>query len=137
MTRTIRSLASLAVLLTAIAASGQLSQQARVTVPFSFVAGGASSPAGDYRVSVNRDQNLVTLIGNNSKSIMFFTMRGWTSPDGRSYLRFHHYGEHWFLERIAINGVAEDVPIDKRVKEVFTASTQGTGGPVSADVAVH
>ena len=137
MTRTIRSLASLAVLLTAIAASGQLAQQARVTVPFSFVAGGTSSPAGDYRVSVNRDQNLVTLISNNSKSIMFFAMRGWPSADGRSYLRFHHYGDQWFLEKIAINGVAEEVPIDKRAREVFTASTQGTGGPVSSDVAAH
>jgi hypothetical protein len=27
--------------------------------------------------------------------------------------------------------------VDKRVKEVFTASTQGAGGPVSSDVAVH
>lgn len=137
MTRKIRTFAGLAVLLTAIAASGQISQQARVTVPFSFVAGGTSSPAGDYRVAINKDQNLVTLSSNNSKPIMFLTIRAWPSPDGRSYLRFHHYGERWFLERIAINGVAQEVPIAKRVKEVFTASNQGTGGPVSSDVAVH
>jgi hypothetical protein len=137
MTGKIRSLAGLAMLLTAIAASGQISQRARVTVPFSFVAGSTSSPAGDYRVLVNEEGNVVTLISDSSKPIMFLTISASVSADGRSYLRFHHYGEHWFLERLAINGVARELPIDKRVKEVFTASNQGTGGPVSSDVAVH
>ena len=137
MTAQIRSFAGLAVLLTAIAASGQIAHQARATVPFSFVAGATSSPAGDYRVSVDKDRNTVTLISNSSKPIVFLTISAWPSPDGRTYLRFHQYGEHWFLERVAINGVAQEVPIAKRVKEVFTASTQGTGGPVSSDVAVH
>ena len=137
MTGKIRSLAGLAMLLIAIAATGQTSQRARVTVPFSFVAGGTSSPAGDYRVSLDRERNMVTLSSDSSKPIMFLTISAWPSSDGRSYLRFHHYGEHWFLERVAINGVAQEVPFDKRVKEVFTASIQGTGGPVSSDVAVH
>jgi hypothetical protein len=137
MTRQIRNFAGLAVLLTAIAASGQIAHQARVTVPFSFVAGGSSSPAGDYQVVINTDRNLVTLISNSSKPILLLTINAWPSPVGRSYLRFHHYGEHWFLERVAINGVAQEVPINKRVKEVFIASTQGAGGPVSSDVATH
>jgi hypothetical protein len=123
--------------LTAIAASGQIAHEAGVTVPFSVVAGGTSSPAGDYRVWVDKDRNLVTLISNNSKPVMLLTISAWPSPDGRSYLRFHHYGEHWFLEKVAINGVAQEVPIAKRVKEVFTASNMGNGGPVSSDVAVH
>ena len=137
MTRKIRSFAGLAMLLTALAASGQIAHQARVTVPFSFVAGGTSSPAGDYKVSVDEDRKMVTLLSDGSKPVMLFTISAWAAPDGRSYLRFHHYGEHWFLEKIAINGVAQEVPIDKRVKQVFTASNQGTGGPVSSDVAVH
>ena len=133
----IRMFAGLAMLLTAITASAQIAQQARVTVPFSFVAGGTSSAAGDYTVSFNRDRNVVTLTGNGSKPFMFLTISAWPSLDDRTYMRFHHYGEHWFLERVAINGVAQEVPIDKRVKEVFVASTQGSGGPVSSDVAVH
>ncbi|MGH9515710.1 MAG: hypothetical protein ACRD3P_08545 [Terriglobales bacterium] len=137
MTGKIRSLAGLAVLLTAIGASGQTSHRARVSVPFSFVAGGTSTPAGDYKVLVNEEGNVVTLTSDSSKPIMFLTINASPSPVGRSYLRFHHYGEHWFLERVAINGVARELPIDKRVKEVFTASTQGTGGPLSSDIAVH
>ena len=135
MTGKIRSLAGLAVLLTAIAASGQTSL--RVTVPFSFVAGRTSSPAGDYRVLLNEEQNILTLISDSSKPITVLTVNALPSSNGRCYLRFHHYGEHWFLERVAINSVARELPIDKRVKEVFTASTLGSGGPVSSDVAVH
>jgi hypothetical protein len=40
MTRKIRTFAGMAMVLTAIAASGQIAHEARVTVPFSFVAGG-------------------------------------------------------------------------------------------------
>jgi hypothetical protein len=137
MTAKIRSLAGLAMLLTGIAAGGQVSHKARVTVPFSFVAGGTSSPAGDYKVYIDNDRHLVTLSSDTSKSIMFLTISASPSSDGRSYLRFHQYGDHWFLERISINGEAQEVPIAKRVKEVFTASNMGNGGPVSSDVAVH
>ena len=137
MTKQIRTFAGLAVLLTALAASGQISQRARVTVPFSFVAAGTNLSAGDYTVSLNEDRNMVTLMSNGSKPVILLALSGWTSPDGRSYLRFHRYGEHWFLEQVAINGVADDVPIAKRVKEVFTASAQDSEGPLSADIALH
>ena len=137
MTRQIRNFAGLALLLTAIAASGQLSHQARVTVPFSFMAGGRSTPAGDYKVNVDLSQDLVTLSTDGSNPIMLITYSAWQSQDSRTYLRFHRYGEHWFLEQVAIDGVAEAIPIAKRVKEVFTASITGDGGPILADIAVH
>ena len=136
MTRQIRNFAGLAVLLTAIAATGQISHQARVTVPFSFVAGGKSSLPGDYRVSIDRSRSLVTLSSYGSNPIMILTSSAWPQ-NGKCYLRFHRYGEHWFLEQVAISGLAQNVQIDKRVKEVFTASTDGSGGPSSADVTVH
>ena len=137
MTRSIRSFVGLAVLVTAVAANAQFSHQARVSVPFSFTAGGIVSPAGDYRVDVDRSREMVTLSAENSKTIMFFTIAAWPHPDGRSYLRFHRYGERWFLEQVAINGVAEDVPIAKRVRQVFTASNTVDGGSLSADIALH
>lgn len=136
MIRQIRNFASVVMLLGAIA-SGQIAHRARVTVPFSFVAGGTSSPAGDYRVLIDKERNVITLISDTSKPIMLISFSASPSADGRTYMRFHHYGEHWFLERVAINGVAQEVPIDKRVKQVFTASNMGNGGPVSSDVAVH
>jgi len=137
MTRHIRNFAGLAVLLTAISAHGQVGQQARVTVPFSFVAGGKSSPPGDYRLNISRDGNLATLSTADASGIMFLTYGAWQGQGTKTYLRFHRYGERWFLEQVAISGLTRDVMVDKRVKEVFTASTQGAGGPVSSDVAVH
>ena len=137
MTRSIRSFVGLAVLVTAVAANAQFSHQARVSVPFSFTAGRTVSPPGEYRVDVDRSREMVMLSTENSKPVMFFTIAAWREPDGRSYLRFHRYGERWFLEQVAINGVAEDVPIAKRVKEVFTASNSVDGGPLSADIALH
>lgn len=138
MTRNIRNFAGLAVLLTVISAHGQVHQQLRVTVPFSFVAGGKSSPPGDYRLNINQDGNIATLsTADASGGAMFITYGGWQGQGSRSYLRFHRYGERWFLEQVAIRGLTRDVMVDKRVKQVFTASTQGAGGPVSSDVAVH
>jgi hypothetical protein len=137
MTRLIRSFAGLAVLLTAIAANAQYPHEARVTVPFSFMVEGRSSPPGNYLVDIDRERDVVTLISSDAKPIMFITSNAWQPQDGRTYLRFHRYGERWFLERVAINGVAQDVSIAKRVKEVFTASTMGNGGPILADIAAH
>lgn len=137
MTRSIRSFVGLAVLVTAVAANAQFAHQARVTVPFSFTAGGRISPPGDYRVEVDRSRDMVMLSSDNSKPIMFLTIAAWQQAEGRSYLRFHRYGEQWFLEQVAINGLAEDVPIAKRLKEAFTASNSVDGGPLSADIALH
>lgn len=137
MTRQIRNFAGLAMLLTAIAASGQLSHQARVTVPFSFMAGGTNSPAGDYKVNIDRERDVVTLATDGSNPLVLLTYSPSQMQDGRSYLRFHRYGDHWFLEQVAVDGLAQDVPIAKRAKEVFTASTAGNGGPLSAEIAMH
>jgi hypothetical protein len=137
MTRLIRSFAGLAALLTAVAANAQYPHEARVTVPFSFMVEGRSSPPGNYLVDIDREREVVTLICRAAKPIMFITSNAWQPQNGRTYLRFHRYGERWFLERVAINGVAQDVPIAKRVKEVFTASTVGNGGPILADIAAH
>lgn len=73
MTRQFRNFAGLVVLVTAIAANAQISHQARVTVPFSFMAAGRSLPAGDYRVDMDMTRALVTLSAYNSESIMFLT----------------------------------------------------------------
>jgi hypothetical protein len=137
MTRQFRNFAGLAMLLTAIAANAQISHQARVTVPFSFMAAGRSLPAGDYRVDMDMTRALVTLSAYNSESIMFLTVRASQMENARSYLRFHRYGERWCLEQVAINGLAEEVPVGKRDKQVFIAAGKGNGGPLSADIAVH
>lgn len=88
-------------------------------------------------MDIDRSREMVMLSSENSKPVMFFTIAAWQQAEGRSFLRFHRYGEQWFLEQVAINGLAEDVPIAKRLKQVFTASNTVDGGPLSADIALH
>jgi len=138
MKRHIRNLAGITMLLTAIAASGQLSHQSRVTVPFSFTAAGRSLPAGDYRVDMDLTRALVTLSAYNSKPIIFLTVGGGQPQNAQSYLRFHRYGEHWFLQEVAVDGLTQEVPVGKREKQFIAANIPPDNSkPIIADIVVH
>jgi len=137
MTKQFRSLAAITVLLTAIAASGQLSHQSRVNVPFAFMAAGGSLPAGDYRVDMDMTRALVTLSAYNSKPIMFLTVRATQMENAQSYLRFHRYGERWFLQEVTIEGMSQIVRIAQREKQFITSSTPPDNAePIIADIAM-
>jgi len=73
MEKQLRKFIGLATLITAAVASGQIFQQVQVTVPFSFMAGEKSSPAGDYKVEVDRSRDLITLTSDNFKTFMLTT----------------------------------------------------------------
>lgn len=133
----VRRIAGVAILLSAVAASGQLLQQVQATVPFSFVVGGINSPAGDYRIEVNHERNLITLRSEGLKPIMLFTTEGPNSGDNRSFLRFHRYADHWFLQEVTTNGEAQDLHIGKVVKEFMAQERSTNSAPLIADIAVH
>jgi hypothetical protein len=138
MTRQFRNFAGLAMLLTAIAATGQLSHQSRVNVPFAFMAAGRSLPAGDYRVDMDLTRALVTLSAYNSKPIMFLTVRAWQPQNAQSYLRFRRYGERWFLQEVAVDGLAQEVPVGKIEKQFIAANTPPDNSKaIIADIVVH
>jgi hypothetical protein len=138
MKRHIRNLVGVAMLLTAIAASGQLSHQLRVNVPFSFMVGRVTSQAGDYTVEVDRSRGLVTLRSYKSTPTFLLTTESWRSGETRSYLRFRRYGERWFLQEVTIDGMAQIVPMGKREKHYIAASTPPDNAkPIIADIAVH
>jgi hypothetical protein len=138
MKRHIRNLAGVAMLLAAIAASGQLSHQLRVNVPFSFMAGRVTSPAGDYTVEVDRSRGLVTLRPYKSRSTLLLTTQSLQSGETRSYLRFRRYGERWFLREVTVEGVAQIVPMGKREKQFIAASTPPDNSkPIIVDIAVR
>jgi hypothetical protein len=132
----IRKLVGVAILLTAAAASGQVAHQVQVTVPFSFVAGGKISPAGQYRVEFDYTRDLLTLSSDNFKAFLLTTTTV-QSGETRSYLRFHRFGDEWFLQTVTFDGVAENVPIGKHEREMTIASKASGGGPLIADIAIH
>jgi hypothetical protein len=132
----IRKLVGVAILLTAAAASGQIAHQVQVTVPFSFMAGGKISPAGEYRVEYDYTRDLLTLSSDKFKTFMLTTTT--VQPgETRSYLRFHRFGDQWFLQTVTFDGVAENVPFGKHQREMMIASKSAGGGPLIADISIH
>ena len=79
-----------------------------VNVPFEFVAGGATLPAGDYRVSrldptVNRE---LAISGYNKGTafLLPLTFDGDGVPASQPTLSFEHVGGKYFLTQIKTTG---------------------------------
>ena len=111
----IRSLGALAVVLVAISASAQPSTQ--VSVPFAFAAAGRMFPAGDYRVSLDESNQIVSLRGQDLKTIFLMTAPGDSVQEDRRVLRFLHDGDEWSLQGIAFDGIIRRVPLAKMKRD--------------------
>jgi hypothetical protein len=111
----IRSFGALAVVLAAISASAQPSTQ--VSVPFAFAAAGRMFPAGDYRVSLDESNQIVSLRGQDLKTIFMLTAPGDSIQDERSVLRFQRDGDEWSLQGIAFDGTIRRVPLTKMKRD--------------------
>jgi hypothetical protein len=79
-----------------------------VSVPFEFVAGDATLPAGDYRVSrvnpgVNRE---LAISGYNKGNAFLLPLAFDNGPSNEPTLSFEHVGSKYFLSRIkTLSGV--------------------------------
>ena len=113
----IRSFGALAVVLAAISASAQPSTQ--VSVPFAFAAAGQMFPAGDYRVSLDESNQIVSLRGQDLKTIFLLTAPGDRFQDERSVLRFQHDGNEWSLQGVVIDGLIHPVPLGKAKRQMI------------------
>jgi hypothetical protein len=79
-----------------------------VSVPFEFVAGGATLPAGEYRVSrVNPGANReLAISGYNKDSAFLLPLAFDNGPADQPTLSFEHVGGKYFLSRIkTLSGV--------------------------------
>jgi hypothetical protein len=82
----------------------QAQQIMQVDIPFDFVAGGTTLPAGEYRVArLNGYSDVLVLRDQDDPraSIMIptFTTEGRQSKS-RPTLVFHHYGDQYFLSQV-------------------------------------
>jgi len=101
-----RNFVALAVVLAAIAVSAQ--ERARVTVPFAFNAAGLTMPAGEYRVSLEAGNKMVTLSGER-KVVVVHATYDFELNDPRTYLRFEHVGDQFLLQQVAIAGAGQQI----------------------------
>jgi hypothetical protein len=91
-----------------VSACAQDADTVVVSVPFEFVAGGATLPAGEYRVShVNPTVNRELAISGNNKGTAFMLPQAFDDdPTNLPTLSFEHVGGKYFLSRIkTLSGV--------------------------------
>ena len=103
-TKIINTLTGL-VLLLAVAvplhAGSILNHEMTVSVPFGFIAGDKSLPAGDYSVQVNPERGSVVLHqAGQSPLILLTNRRESTDTPPRGKLVFKRYGSHFFLSEV-------------------------------------
>jgi|SRR5579859_1268739 len=91
-----------------VSARAQDADAVVVSVPFEFVAGGATLPAGEYRVSrvhpgLNRQ---LAISGYNKGSAFLLPLAFDDAPTDQPTLSFEHVGGKYFLSRIkTLSGV--------------------------------
>ena len=91
-----------------VSARAQDADAVLVSVPFKFVAGDATLPAGDYRVSrvnpgVNRE---LAISGYNKGNAFLLPLAFDNGPSNEPTLSFEHVGSKYFLSRIkTLSGV--------------------------------
>ena len=91
-----------------VSARAQDADAVVVSVPFEFVAGGATLPPGEYRISrVNPGVNQeLAISGYNKGSAFLLPLAFHNGPNDQPTLSFEHLGGKYFLSRIkTLNGV--------------------------------
>jgi hypothetical protein len=95
----------LGLLLLAATAPVQAQQSFRVKVPFNFVAGQVSLPAGEYRVQRAADGSPAMVLQRidglgNDAAIVITNSAEASTPKSHSSLVFRVYGEGYFLSQV-------------------------------------
>ena len=103
-TKIINALTGLVLLLAVAAplhAGSILNHEMTVSVPFGFIAGDKSLPAGDYSVQVNPERGSVVLHQEGQSPLILLTnQRESTNTTPRGKLVFKRYGANFFLSEV-------------------------------------
>jgi hypothetical protein len=83
----------LAVALTGAALAQDSAHMVRASIPFSFYAGGKLEPAGEYTISINAENHMVTITPNATRTgSLLLGYADDASSDGRTVLIFSLVG---------------------------------------------
>jgi len=103
-TKIISTLTGLVLLLAVAAplhAGSILNHEMTVSVPFGFIAGDKSLPAGDYSVQVNPERGSVVLHQEGQSPLILLTnQRESANNPSRGKLVFKRYGANFFLSEV-------------------------------------
>jgi hypothetical protein len=102
-----------------------------VSIPFAFVAGNETLPAGEYRVEKLHGNSEVVLIRCTDAcgTVMVLSNASQAKEtQTQSKLIFNHYGNRYFLSQVWSAGSirGRQIPPSRREKEALQAATTGT-----------
>jgi hypothetical protein len=108
----------------------------RVNIPFDFVAGNTSLPAGEYWVETSGPTHTLLLIDRKDAiSSAFINTNAAVSagPQSESKLVFNRYGDRYFLSQVWTAGYSTGRQLMKtaREKEIALTAKIETEGPVT------
>ncbi|HMD39924.1 MAG TPA: hypothetical protein VKH15_11620 [Candidatus Acidoferrum sp.] len=95
-----------------------------VNIPFEFIAGNTTMPAGEYSVKVSGPQGTLLIINRTSASasvLMTTNPAAASEPQAASKLVFNQYGNRYFLSQIWREGNANGRQLQKSSREQETA----------------
>lgn len=99
-----------------IAARAQVRDQVAVTIPFEFVVGGKTLPAGTYKVNRVTDTNRKTLILHsfeNHTSVLVVPSQVEDASTDKAYVSFERVGGQYFLSKIATADDVFTIPVSR------------------------
>jgi hypothetical protein len=118
-----------------VSARAQDADAVVVSVPFEFVAGGATLPAGDYRVSrLNPTVNRELAISSYNRGTAYLLPLAFDNgPSNQPTLSFEHVGGKYFLSRIKTPSGVYTMPASREMVMLGKAnspspSTSSTSG---------
>ena len=118
-----------------VSARAQSADAVIVSVPFEFVAGGATLPAGEYRVSrLNPGVDQELFISGYNKKGAFLLPLVFESSAGEPTLSFEHVGGKYFLSKIkTLRGVytmpaSREMVMLGKANSPSPSTSSGSGG---------
>ena len=114
-----------------VSARAQDADAVVVSVPFEFVAGGATLPAGEYRVSrVNPGLNREIAISGYNKGGAFLLPQAFDNgPNDQPTLSFEHLGGKYFLSKIKTLSGVYTMPTSRELIMLGKTNSPSSGTP--------
>jgi hypothetical protein len=110
-----------------VTARAQDTERVRVNVPFEFVAGGVTLPAGTYTVGrVSPGTSQVLSIRSSDKTAMFVPIVFDGSATGQAKLDFAHLGDKYFLSGVETPAGVYTIGLPRAMVALAQMKDQGT-----------